>query len=190
MRCLAMLLCVAATALAAQEPEPPPDSARAAAESMPTPPPPPPTPEQKRFIAGLRTATRGIAQLKDAMSRMTRAGTRDSLQQRRAGRFLAGLCGSSRGFLKRGRPQMSPTVYEDSLQPERLTFILLTAVMPIPTFGPGSSNTWHRYRFVCAPRGPLVSRFLFEPVPGRGDQGRTCPGQCPLVLRFKRYGKG
>jgi len=36
--------------------------------------------------------------------------------QRRAGRLLAGLCGSSRGFLKRGRPQMSPTVYEDSVQ--------------------------------------------------------------------------
>src|SRR2546422_8210625 len=74
--------------------------------------------------------------------------------------------------------------------PERLTFTLLTGVTPIPSFGPGSSNTWHRHRFVCAPRGPLVSRFLFEPVSGRGDQGRTCPGQCPLVLRFKRYGKG
>jgi hypothetical protein len=115
MRCLAMLLCVAATALTAQEPQAPPDSARAAAESMPT-PPPPPTPEQKRFLAGLRTATRGIAQLKDGMSRVTRAGTRDSLVRRRAGHFLAGLCGSSRGFLKRGRPQMSPTVYEDSVQ--------------------------------------------------------------------------
>src|SRR5438552_10804259 len=115
MRCLAMLLCVAATALAAQEPEPPPDSAPAAAESVPT-PPPPPTPEQKRFLAGLRTATRGIAQLKDAMSRMTRAGTRDSGQQRRAGRLLAGLRGCTRGFRKQGRPQMSPTVYEDSVQ--------------------------------------------------------------------------
>src|SRR5438128_10562768 len=115
MRCLAMLLCVAATALGAQESEPPPDSARAPAESM-APPPPPETLEQKRFLAGLRTATRGIAQLKDAMSRMTRAGTRDSLQQRRAGRVLAGLCGSSRGFLRRGRAQMSPTVYEDSVQ--------------------------------------------------------------------------
>src|SRR5206468_2323509 len=40
------------------------------------------------------------------------------------------------------------------------------------------------------PRGPLVSRFLFEPVSGRGDQGRTCPGQCPLVQRLARYGKG
>src|SRR5207253_10127190 len=59
MRCLAMLLCVAATALGAQQPEPPPDSTRAVTESMPT-PPPPPTLEQKRFLAGLRTATRGI----------------------------------------------------------------------------------------------------------------------------------
>ena len=118
MRCLAMLLCVAATALGAQQPEPPPDSTRAVTESMPTTPPPPtpPTPEQKRFLAGLRTATRGIAQLKDGMSRVARAGTRDSATQRRAGRFLAGLCGSSRGFLKRGRPQMTPTVYEDSVQ--------------------------------------------------------------------------
>ena len=113
MRCLAMLLCVAATALGAQEPEPPLDSARPPEESIA--PPPPPTLEQKRFLAGLRTATRGIAQLKDGMSRVTRAGTRDSVAQRRAGRLLAGLCGSSRGFLKRGRPQMSPTVYEDSV---------------------------------------------------------------------------
>ena len=115
MRCLAVLLCVAATSLGAQQPEPPPDSTRAVTESMPT-PPPPPTPEQKRFLAGLRTATRGIAQLKDGMSRVARAGTRDSATQLRAGRFLAGLCGSSRGFLKRGRPQMTPTVYEDSAQ--------------------------------------------------------------------------
>ena len=115
MRCLAVLLCVAATSLAAQEPEPPPDSARAAPESVPA-PPPPETLEQKRFLAGLRTATRDIAQLKDGMSRVARAGTRDSATQRRAGRFLAGLCGSSRGFLKRGRPQMNPTVYEDSVQ--------------------------------------------------------------------------
>src|SRR5438094_9113409 len=67
---------------------------------------------------------------------------------------------------------------------------LLTGFGEDPTFGPGSSNTWHRHRFVCAPRGPLVSRFLFEPVSGRGDEGRTFPGQCPLVLRFGRYGKG
>ncbi len=118
MRCLAVLFCIATTSLGAQQPEPSPDSARAVAESAPTTPAPPPpeTPEQKRFTQGLRTATRGIAQLKDGMSRVTRAGSRDSAAQRRAGRFLAGLCGSSRGFLKRGRPQMNPTVYEDSAQ--------------------------------------------------------------------------
>ncbi|PYP58579.1 MAG: hypothetical protein DMD44_07450 [Gemmatimonadetes bacterium] len=112
MRCLAVLICFAAIPLGAQTPPSLPDSTRA--ES--TPPPPPPSPEQKRFLNGLRTATRGIAQLKDALGRVTRAGGRDSAAQRRAGRFLAGLCGSSRGFLRRGRPQMSPTVYEDSVQ--------------------------------------------------------------------------
>jgi hypothetical protein len=115
-RWLAVALCCGVTSLVAQQPETPPDSATTPAESVAPAPPPPPTPEQKRFLDGLRTATRGIAQLKDGMGRVTRAGAHDSLAQRRAGRFLAGLCGSSRGFLRRGRPQMSPTVYEDSVQ--------------------------------------------------------------------------
>lgn len=110
MRCLAVLLCFAAISLSAQSPVS--DSARA--ES--TPAPLPPSPEQKRFLDGLRTATRGIAQLKDGLSRVTRAGGGNSTAQRRAGRLLSGLCGSGRAFLKRGRPQMSPTVYEDSVQ--------------------------------------------------------------------------
>src|SRR5207249_11389080 len=105
MRCLAMLLCVAATALGAQDPEPPLDSARPPTESMA--PPPPPTLEQKRFLAGLRTATRGIAELKDGMSRVTRSGTRASVAQRRPGRLLAGLRGSRRGLLERRRAPMS-----------------------------------------------------------------------------------
>jgi hypothetical protein len=113
---VALLVIVVTTALGAQEPvpqpAPPPDSARA--ESVPV--PLPPSPEQKRFLTGLRTARRGIAQLKDGMGRVTRAGTRDTAVQRRAGRFLAGLCGSSRAFLKRGRPQMSPTVYDDTVR--------------------------------------------------------------------------
>jgi hypothetical protein len=113
MRCLAVLLWFAAMPLAAQTP-PLPDSARA--ESTP-PPPPPPSPEQKRFLNGLRTATRGIAQLKDALARVTRAGGHDTAVQRRAGRLLSGLCGSGRAFLKRGRPQMIATVYEDSVGP-------------------------------------------------------------------------
>lgn len=114
MRCLAVLLCVTATSVTAQQPTPAaPDSAPA--ESART--PPPPSPEQQRFLDGLRTATRGIAQLKDGLGRVGRAqATNDTTSQRRAGRFLAGLCGSARAFLKRGRPRMSPAVYADSTQ--------------------------------------------------------------------------
>ena len=127
MRCLAVLVCVAATAARAQEPTPPPlpppalDSVRAESALAP---PPPPSPEQKRFVDGLRTATRGIAQLKDGLARVTRTQLKnDSVSQRRAGRLLAGLCGSARAFMGRGRPYMKPAVYEDStrLKARRLT---------------------------------------------------------------------
>jgi len=114
MRCLAVLLCFAAISLRAQTPIS--DSTRAESTPPPLTPPLPPSPEQKRFLDGLKTATRGIAQLKDGLGRVTRAGGRDAAAQRRAGRMLSGLCGSSRAFMKRGRPQMSPTVYEDSVQ--------------------------------------------------------------------------
>jgi hypothetical protein len=123
MRSLAVLLgLLAATSLGAQQPTPPPDSVRAESTAAPAlvppvpTPPAPPTPEQRRFLDGLRTATRGIAQLKDGVSRVTRATTRDSLSQRRAGRLLAGECGSSRAFLKRGRPRLTPTVYSDTVR--------------------------------------------------------------------------
>src|SRR5439155_691628 len=87
---------------------PPPDSARAESALAP---PPPPTPEQKRFVDGLRTATRGIAQLKDGLNRVTRTqSTGDSVSRRRAGRLLVGLCGSARAFMARGRPYMKPAV--------------------------------------------------------------------------------
>lgn len=113
-----MMMCCVASALGAQEPvppQPPPPADSGRVESLP--PPTPPSPEQKRFLDGLRTASRGIAQLKDGMSRVTRAeGTRDPVLQRRAGRFLAGLCGSGRVFLRRGRPQLAPTVYEDTIR--------------------------------------------------------------------------
>ena len=114
MRCLAVLCCVAATSLAAQQPIPPaPDSARTESARTPT----PPSPEQQRFLDGLRTATRGLAQLKDGVGRVTRAqATSDTASQRKAGRFLAGLCGSARAFMKRGRPRLNPTVYADSVQ--------------------------------------------------------------------------
>ena len=132
MRCLAVLVFVATTAARAQQPTPPPppapDSVRAEsalvrAESVLA-PPPPPSREQKRFLDGLRTATRGIAQLKDGLARVTRTQLKnDSVSQRRAGRLLAGLCGSARAFMGRGRPYMKPAVYEDStrLKARRLT---------------------------------------------------------------------
>jgi len=127
MRCLAVLWFVAATALRAQQPVPPaPDSTRAeSTHALPAPPAPaapaalaPPTPEQQRFLSGLRTATRGIAQLKDGVNRVTRAqATGGGTSQLRAGRSLAGLCGSARTFMRRGRPALNPTVYTDSIQP-------------------------------------------------------------------------
>jgi hypothetical protein len=135
MRCLVVLLCVAASVAGAQQPVPvpgaPADSAHV--DSVPV-PPPPPTPEQKRFVDGLRTATRGIAQLKDGLNRVTRTQKRDSVSQRRAGRFLGGVCGSARGFMARGRPYLKPAVYEDStrLKARRLTTQMdsLIAYMP------------------------------------------------------------
>ena len=135
MRCLAVLLCCGVASMAAQQPETPHDSGTARAESVPPAPPPPPTPEQKHFLDGLKTATRGIAQLKDGLSRVARAGKGDSLAQQRAGQFLAGLCGSSRGFLKRGRPQMNPTVYEDTVRAKakRLTIQMDTLIGFTPT---------------------------------------------------------
>ncbi|HYK83379.1 MAG TPA: hypothetical protein VEU55_09585 [Gemmatimonadales bacterium] len=101
-----------ATVGAQQPTPPPPDSAHAESTHAP---PPVPSPDQRRFLDGLRTARRGIAQLKDGLNRVSRAqATDDSTTERTAGRFLAGLCGSARAFLKRGRPHMNPTVYSDS----------------------------------------------------------------------------
>jgi len=108
MRCLAVLLCFAAISLRAQTPIS--DSTRAESTPPPLTPPLPPSPEQKRFLDGLKTATRGIAQLKDGLGRVTRAGGRDAAAQRRAGRMLSGLCGSSRAFMKRGRPQVDTLI--------------------------------------------------------------------------------
>ena len=111
------LLCVGiATPVVAQEPVPQPPTQAESVHAESLPPPPPPTPEQKKFLDGLRIATRGIAQLKEGSGRVTRAQGSSAAVSRRAGRFLAGYCSSSRAFLKRGRPQMSPTVYEDTVR--------------------------------------------------------------------------
>lgn len=72
-----------------------------------------PTPGQKRYVDGLRTASRGVAQLRDGIDRALRTRG-DTARHRLASQRLAGLCGTARGFLGRGRAQMSPSVYDDS----------------------------------------------------------------------------
>lgn len=91
----------------------------------PVPPPPVPAPvtppvptiEQIRYAEGLRTATRGVAQLRDGLSRVLRTQqAKDSISSRRAARRLGGLCASARTFIASGRPKMQPTAYADSMR--------------------------------------------------------------------------
>jgi len=110
MRCFTLALCLVATTAAAQEPVPTvPESTRA--ES--TPAPVPPTLEQLRYLDGLRTAGRGIAQLRDGLNRVA-SSHRDTLRFKQAARRLGGLCGTARGFMTSGRAKMQATAYEDS----------------------------------------------------------------------------
>lgn len=100
-----------------------------------TPPsPPPPTIEQIRYMEGLKTVTRGVAQIRDGVNRVVRTQQSDSLIRRRAARRLGGLCGTARSFIVSGRPRMLPTAYSDSLRilAKQLTTRLdsLTAALP------------------------------------------------------------
>jgi hypothetical protein len=68
-------------------------------------------------MEGLRTATRGVAQIRDGVNRVVRTQqAADSLTRRRAARRLGGLCGSGRTFIVSGRPKMQATAYADSLR--------------------------------------------------------------------------
>jgi len=93
-----------------------------------------PTIEQIRYMEGLRTATRGVAQIRDGLSRVTRTQKSDSLTRRRAARRLGGLCGTARYFIVSGRPKMKPDAYADSVRilAKQLTTRLdsLTAFLP------------------------------------------------------------
>jgi hypothetical protein len=83
----------------------------------PVPPPPvAPTIEQIRYMEGLKTVTRGIAQLKNGLDRVNRTQRADSLTRRRAARRLGGLCTSARSFIVAGRPRMQPAAYTDSMR--------------------------------------------------------------------------
>lgn len=83
----------------------------------PSPPaPPPPTLEQLRYMDGLRTVTRGLAQIRDGVNRVVRTQRSDSLTRRRAARRLGGLCGTARTFIASGRPKMQANAYSDSIR--------------------------------------------------------------------------
>jgi X-X-X-Leu-X-X-Gly heptad repeat protein len=74
-------------------------------------------PGHQAYAQGLNQAARGVAQLRSGVDRVlrTRAGS-DTARYRDAGQRLGGLCGAALGFLRRGRAQMSPTTYQDSLR--------------------------------------------------------------------------
>ena len=91
------------------------DTTSSADSTAPSPVPPPPTPAQTRYLRGLSSASRGVAQLKDGVDRVQRNLTHpDTVRVRQAGSRLAGLCGAARGFMANGRVQMQATAYEDS----------------------------------------------------------------------------
>ena len=102
---------------------------------VPVPAPPQPTIEQIRYMEGLKTATRGIAQIRDGLNRVARTQQSDSLTRRRAARRLGGLCGSGRSFILSGRPKMQATAYADSMRvlAKQLTTRLDSLSSALPT---------------------------------------------------------
>ncbi|HUL48469.1 MAG TPA: hypothetical protein VLT79_00500 [Gemmatimonadales bacterium] len=117
-----------------QEPARPLDTTRADTGAAPLAPQPPvESPAQAHYRQGLKTAGRGVAQLKDGVDHVANAG-RDSVRLKQAGQRLAGLCSAAHGFLTRGRGQMSPSAYEDStaLKARKLNAQIDTLVRAIP----------------------------------------------------------
>jgi hypothetical protein len=107
----------------------------------------------------LKTAGRGVAQLKYGIDRLNRAqGVHDSAQVVLASRRLVGMCSAARGFLVSGRGQMQPTAYEaPTLKPARdLVFQLDSLTQSVkdclstkgqlpPTVSPGLATRLHAY---------------------------------------------
>ena len=122
------VMVITTAALVAQDtttrPDSVPQSAPQAAASTPVVTPvvapqaaaPAPTVEQVRYMEGLKTVTRGVSQIRDGLSRVTRSQQADSVTRRNAAKRLGGLCGTARSFIVSGRPKMQATAYEDSLK--------------------------------------------------------------------------
>jgi len=141
-RC-ACLVAVVATPLRIRAQEPPPPSTPPQtdtahrAESLPPAPlrPIEPSADQQRYLRGIRTAARGVAQLRTGVDGVARAeASRDTIRLKRAGRLLAGFCGTARTFMAQGRTGMSPTVYEDSarVKARRLTLQVDSLIKAMP----------------------------------------------------------
>ena len=82
-------------------------------DSTPTTPPPAPNPQQQRYMQGLRTAGRGVAQIKTGIDRLNRARSmKDSSQVKLAAKRLTAYCSAARGFIASGRGQMDPVAYD------------------------------------------------------------------------------
>jgi hypothetical protein len=98
----------------AQDPAPTPAPPPAESVTAMLPPAPaPPNPLQAKYLQGLRTASRGVAQIKDGVGRVVRTQTtNDTVQAHVAAKRLGALCGAARGFITSGRGQMEPTAYE------------------------------------------------------------------------------
>jgi hypothetical protein len=107
----------------------------------------------------MKTAGRGVAQLKYGIDRLSRAQTaRDSAQVFLASRRLLGMCSAARGFLVSGRAQMQPTAYEaptltpakdlvtqlDSLTQSVKECVSITGSPP-PTLSTGLLTRLHAY---------------------------------------------
>ena len=105
-------------------------------DSVPAPvAPATPTIEQIRYMEGLKTATRGVAQIRDGVNRVVRNQQSDSLTRRRAARRLGGLCGTARSFIVSGRPKMQATAYADTMKvlAKQLTIRLDSLTSALPT---------------------------------------------------------
>lgn len=111
---LLVLLGVAiAPRINAQDPVPAPaPTVGESVTAMVPPHTPAPNPLQDRYLHGLRTASRGVAQIKDGINRVVRTqSTKDTAQVRQAAKRLGALCGAARGFIVNGRGQMEPNAY-------------------------------------------------------------------------------
>lgn len=145
--CVAAWLAVTPLRLAAQDTTvlPPPHSADSSRRDTVAPArAPEPTADQLKYLRGLRTVARGVAQLRSGVDRVARAeASKDPNRLREAGRMLAGLCGTARTFMTQGRTGMQSAVYEDSarVKARRLVVQIDSLIKTAPACETGAGKT-------------------------------------------------